>query len=63
MIKGNLLKTERLMNFENLKRFTYVNDAICKKPVKCIVISFFRLGESHMYDYDFPEGRVLREND
>ena len=30
---------EKIITYENLRKFTYVNDTICKKPIKGIVIS------------------------
>ncbi len=35
---------EKIMNYENLRSFSYVNDTICKKPIKGIVIYFFWFG-------------------
>lgn len=52
---------EKLMNYDNLKKFAYVNDSICKQPVKGIVISFFGLGGMAMYDHDFTEGEFYAE--
>jgi hypothetical protein len=52
---------EKIMNYHNLRSFAYVNDTICKKPVKGIVISFFGLGGMTMYDNDFMEGEFYAE--
>jgi len=52
---------EKIMNYENLRSFTYANDTICKKPIKGIVISFFGLGGATMYDNDFAEGEFYAE--
>ena len=52
---------EKIMNYENLKNFTYSNDTICQKPIKGIVISFFGLGEMVMYENDFAEGEYYAE--
>lgn len=52
---------ERIMTCENLRRFAYVNDRICAKPVRGIVISFFGLGGMEMYQEDTKEGRFYGE--
>ena len=35
---------EKIMTYETLKSLTYVNDDICKKPIRGIAIAFFGLG-------------------
>lgn len=40
---------ERIITYENLKSFAYVNDDICKKPYKGIVIFFAGLGGMEFY--------------
>jgi len=52
---------EKIINYDNLRNFAYVNDSICKKPVKGIVISFFGLGGMAMYDNDFTDGEFYAE--
>jgi len=52
---------EKIINYDNLRKFAYVNDSICKKPVKGIVISFFGLGGMAMYDNDFTDGEFYAE--
>ncbi len=47
---------EKIINDKNLKNFAYVNDFICQKPIRGIVISFFGLGNTTMYGNDCPEG-------
>ena len=49
------------MNYENLRSFCYVNDHLCKKPIKGIVISFFGLGQMAMYQNDFTQGEFYAE--
>lgn len=56
-----VFKMEKIMNYENLRSFAYVNDAICKKPVKGIVISFFGLGGMSIFDNDSTEGEFYAE--
>ena len=29
---------EKIINYENLRNFTYVNDTICKMPLKGLVV-------------------------
>lgn len=52
---------ERIINCENLRKFTYVNDTICKKPIKGIVVFFFGLGAMTMFDSDSPEGEYYAD--
>lgn len=52
---------EKIITYETLRRFAYVNDTICKKPIKGIVISFFGLGASQMYGSDFTDGEFYAE--
>jgi len=52
---------EKIINSENLRSFTYVNDSICKKPIQGIVVSFFGLGVTTMYNNDFAEGEFYAE--
>ena len=52
---------EKIITYENLRKFTYVNDTICKRPIKGIVISFFGLGGATMYGSDFADGEFYAE--
>lgn len=52
---------ERIMTCENLRFFAYVNDHICKKPIRGIVLSFFGLGGMEMYQEETNEGRFYGE--
>lgn len=47
---------EKIITYENLRNFAYVNDKICKKPIKGIVLLFFGLGSTTMYANDTMEG-------
>lgn len=49
------------MTCQNLRNFAYVNDNICKRPIKGIVLSFFGLGGATMYESDFDEGEFYAE--
>lgn len=52
---------EKIMRYETLKNFAYVNDAICKKPIHGIVIAFFGLGNQTRYPVDSIEGEFYAE--
>lgn len=53
---------EKIINYESLKSFAYVNDAIIKQPINGIVISFFGLNNISMYDIDIQEGEFYAES-
>ena len=46
---------EKVIKFEDIRKFAYINDAVCKKPIKGIAISFLWLGDTRMYDKEFEE--------
>ena len=52
---------ERIMTYEILKSFTYVNDAVCQKPIRGIVIQFFGLGSQTRHATDTVEGEYYGE--
>lgn len=52
---------ERIMTYETLRNFAYVNDKICKNGINGIVISFFGLNGCAMFDEDIPEGLYYAE--
>lgn len=52
---------KKIICYENLERFAYVNDKICKKPIQGIVLSFFGLGGVSMYDFDTQTGELYAE--
>lgn len=47
---------ERIIDIENLRSFAYCNHAICKKPIKGIVVFFYGLGFNSMLNEDPQEG-------
>ena len=51
----------RIITPENLRNFTYVNDTICKEPIRGIVLDFFGLGGSAMYWEDTETGKYFAE--
>ena len=56
-----VLLVEKIMTYDTIRSFAYVNDAICVKPIKGIVVSFFGLGGATMYDTDIVEGEFYGE--
>lgn len=46
----------KIITYETIRSFAYVNDAICKKPIRGIVINFCGLNNKDMYDEDTNEG-------
>lgn len=50
-----------IITYETLRNFAYSNDRIVKQPIKGIVLSFFGLNSSTMYDEDTPEGIFYAE--
>lgn len=53
---------KKIINIDNLKSFAYVNDSICKKPIKGIVLSFLWLGSMTMHEIDPIDGEYYAEN-
>lgn len=52
---------QQIITYENLRNFAYSNDKIVKQPIKGIVLSFFGLNSSTMYEEDTPEGIFYAE--
>ena len=52
---------EKIITIENLRRFAYCNDQICKRPIKGIVIYFYGLGGQFLFEEDTDEGRMYGE--
>lgn len=52
---------EKIMTYETLRSFAYVNDKIVKKPIKGIAIDFFGLGGQDMFGTDIPLGERYAE--
>ena len=54
---------EKLITFEMIRNFAYVNDRIVEKPVKGVVVSFFGLGNTDMMGRDEEDdmGRFYAE--
>ena len=46
----------KIITYETIRNFAYVNDKICKKPIRGVVVQFCGLGNKEMYDEDTNEG-------
>ena len=49
---------DKLITCENIRDFAYVNEKLCRKPIRGIVLSFFGLGSCCIYNDDIPEGEL-----
>ena len=47
---------KKIITYETIRSFAYVNDKVCKKPIKGIVIYFCGLNNKDIYDDDTNEG-------
>lgn len=52
---------EKIITYENLRSFTYVNDRIVQMPIKGIVLDFFGLGCQNMLREETEEGKYFAE--
>ncbi len=52
---------QNLITAENLRSFAYCNNAICRMPVRGIVIEFFGLGNTSMFWDDTDTGKFYAE--
>ena len=52
---------ERIITYENIRSFAYVNDRVCKRPIRGIVLDFFGLGGQAMYHEDTEAGKFYGE--
>lgn len=51
----------KVMTYDTLRNFAYVNDLICEKPIRGIVISFFGLGNTTMFSEDPVDAEFFAE--
>ena len=49
------------ITYDTLRYYAYSNDKICTRPMKGMVIDFFGLGATVMYDEDTPLGKMFAE--
>lgn len=50
---------EKLITMENIRHFAYVNDRICEKPIRGVVLNFFGLGCQAMYHEETEDGKYF----
>lgn len=50
---------EKIITYENIRSFAYVNDQIVKKPILGIAIDFFGLGGQNMFWDETKTGKLL----
>lgn len=53
---------EKIITYETLRSFAYVNDNVCTRPIKGIVLNFFGLGGDEMYSEETEDGKFYAEN-
>ena len=46
----------KIITYETIRSFAYLNDKVCKNPIKGIVINFCGLNNKDMFDEDTNEG-------
>lgn len=52
---------EKIITMENIRRFAYVNDAVCVRPVRGVAVYFPGLNNRDMHDFDPEEGEFFGE--
>ncbi len=52
---------EKIINYNNLRDFTYSNDLIVKHPIRGIVLDFFGLGGHEMFTDDSDKAKSFAE--
>ncbi len=50
---------EKIITYENLRSYAYVNDKICVKPIRGVIVQFFGLNGNAMYSQDTLEGEFF----
>ena len=53
---------EKIINANNVKNFAYVNDVVCRLPIKGVALNFFGLGNMSMFNEDTDEGKFYGDN-
>ena len=46
----------KIITYETIRSFAYVNDNVCKKPIRGVVVNFCGLNNKDMFDEDTNEG-------
>ena len=53
---------KKVINGENVRLFAYVNDAICRRPIRGIAVEFMGLGGQSRCDTELPIGERMAEH-
>lgn len=53
---------KRVITPENVRMFAYVNDAICRRPIRGIAVEFMGLGGQSRFDAETPVGEKMARN-
>lgn len=52
---------DRIITYDNLRNYAYVNEEVCLKPIKGIVLDFFGLNGNLMFSTDTFDGEIYGE--
>ena len=52
---------KKLITYETIRSFAYTNEALCRRPIRGIVLDFFGLGNTNMFFEDTDAGREWGE--
>ena len=52
---------EKIITYQDLRKFAYSNDRICKRPINGIVRAFVGLGDTTIYEEDTEAGILFAE--
>jgi len=52
---------KKVINAENVRLFAYVNDGVCRRPIRGIAVDFMGLGGQKQFDEDTPTGIRMGE--
>ena len=53
---------ENLITYENLRKYAYSSDLICKKPIRAVAVNFLGLNGCGMYNEDPGEALYLKDH-
>lgn len=52
---------QKIIHLDNIRKFAYVNNGVCTRPIKGIVVEFLGLGNASMFQNDTTEGEYYGE--
>ena len=52
---------EKIITFEKIRQFAYVNDAVCRRPIRGVMVFFPGLNNRDMHAFDPEEGEFYGE--